>query len=130
MPLDFTAIDFETANGSSASACSVGLVKVRDEHAEHYVTFHHKGIIHGRDEFVRMLDSFHSVIGRRHDAMLGFLSEPRSIDDLAEHRFVYRPHVESSFVEPVEHRTADLHIRRMLARGEASEVEPGRFQRA
>ena len=30
MPLDFTAIDFETANGSRASACSVGLVKVRD----------------------------------------------------------------------------------------------------
>ncbi|WP_165063876.1 exonuclease domain-containing protein [Marisediminicola senii] len=29
MPLDFTAIDFETANSSSASACSVGLVKVR-----------------------------------------------------------------------------------------------------
>ncbi|MGO4105842.1 exonuclease domain-containing protein [Leifsonia sp. YAF41] len=30
MPLNFTAIDFETANSSSASACSVGLVKVRD----------------------------------------------------------------------------------------------------
>lgn len=30
MPLDFTAIDFETANHSPASACSVGLVKVRD----------------------------------------------------------------------------------------------------
>ena len=30
MPLDFTAIDFETANASNASACSVGLVKVRD----------------------------------------------------------------------------------------------------
>ncbi|MBN9606395.1 MAG: 3'-5' exonuclease [Actinomycetales bacterium] len=30
MPLDFTAIDFETANGSPASACAVGLVKVRD----------------------------------------------------------------------------------------------------
>ena len=29
MPLDFTAIDFETANNSAASACSVGLVKVR-----------------------------------------------------------------------------------------------------
>ena len=28
--LNFTAIDFETANGSAASACSVGLVKVRD----------------------------------------------------------------------------------------------------
>ena len=30
MPLDFTAIDFETANGAPASACAVGLVRVRD----------------------------------------------------------------------------------------------------
>ena len=30
MPLDFTAIDFETANGSPASPCAVGLVRVRD----------------------------------------------------------------------------------------------------
>ena len=28
--LNFTAIDFETANSSGASACSVGMVKVRD----------------------------------------------------------------------------------------------------
>jgi DNA polymerase III subunit epsilon len=28
--LDFTAIDFETANSSSASACAVGLARVRD----------------------------------------------------------------------------------------------------
>lgn len=28
--MDFTAIDFETANSSPASACSVGLVRVRD----------------------------------------------------------------------------------------------------
>jgi DNA polymerase-3 subunit epsilon len=28
--LDFTAIDFETANPSNASACAVGLVRVRD----------------------------------------------------------------------------------------------------
>lgn len=30
MPLNFTAIDFETANGSPASPCAVGLVKVVD----------------------------------------------------------------------------------------------------
>ncbi len=29
MPVDFTAIDFETANASTASACAVGLVRVR-----------------------------------------------------------------------------------------------------
>ncbi|KUF05813.1 3'-5' exonuclease [Leucobacter sp. G161] len=30
MPIDFTAIDFETANGHPSSACSVGLARVRD----------------------------------------------------------------------------------------------------
>ncbi|MDN3309732.1 3'-5' exonuclease [Microbacterium oryzae] len=30
MPLDFTAIDFETANSRPESACQVGLAKVRD----------------------------------------------------------------------------------------------------
>ncbi|MER3389630.1 MAG: exonuclease domain-containing protein [Microcella sp.] len=30
MPLNFTAIDFETANNAAASACSVGMVKVRE----------------------------------------------------------------------------------------------------
>lgn len=32
MSLDFTAIDFETANSSNASACAVGLARVRDGH--------------------------------------------------------------------------------------------------
>src|SRR5690606_35439674 len=30
VPLDFTAIDFETANSSNASACAVGLTRVRN----------------------------------------------------------------------------------------------------
>ena len=30
MPLDFTTIDFETANNHAASPCAVGLVRVRD----------------------------------------------------------------------------------------------------
>ena len=75
------------------------LVKVRDEEAEHYVTFHHKGVIDGRDAFVRLLDDFHAVIGRRHDAMLEYLAEPRTIEEMAAHRFVYRPHVELTFVD-------------------------------
>ncbi|MEZ5228373.1 MAG: MBL fold metallo-hydrolase [Acidimicrobiales bacterium] len=102
---------------------------VRDEDADYYVTFHHKGIIEGRPAFLELLDSFHAVIGRRHEAMLDFLSEPRSVEEMVEHRFVYRPHVESTFLLSVERRTADLHLARMLARQEADEVEPGRFKR-
>jgi glyoxylase-like metal-dependent hydrolase (beta-lactamase superfamily II) len=105
------------------------LAKVRDEQADFYVTFHHKGVIEGRDTFVEMIDTFTAVIGRRHEAMLEFLVEPHSIDEMRAHRFIYRPHVEMAFVESVETRSADLHVRRMLQRGEAIEVEPGRFQR-
>jgi len=104
------------------------LAKVRDEDAEFYVTFHHKGVIEGRDTFVEMIDAFTSVIGRRHDAMLDFLREPHSIDEMRQHRFIYRPHVEMAFVESVESRSAELHVQRMLRRGEAAEVAPGRYQ--
>jgi glyoxylase-like metal-dependent hydrolase (beta-lactamase superfamily II) len=105
------------------------LRRVREEDARWYVTFHHKGVIDGRSRFVEMVDSFHAVIDRRHGAMLQYLSEPRSLEDLAEHRFVYRPHVEHVFVSAVERRSAELHVARMLTRGEASEVEPGRYLR-
>jgi glyoxylase-like metal-dependent hydrolase (beta-lactamase superfamily II) len=104
------------------------LVKVRDEEADFYVTYHHKGIIEGREEFVRLLDGFHSVIGRRHDAMLEFLSEPHSIEEMVAHRFIYRPHVEMALVDAVEQRSSQMHVARMIRQGAAAEVEPGMFR--
>ncbi len=104
------------------------LNRVRDEEADFYVTFHHKGVIEGRETFVELVDAFTSVIGRRHEAMLEFLREPHTIDEMREHRFIYRPHVEMAFVESVERRSAELHVQRMLRRGEAAEVAPGRYQ--
>jgi len=103
---------------------------VRDVEADFYVTFHQKGVIEGRETFVEMLNKFHAVIGRRHDEMLAFLTEPRTLDEMAEKRFVYRPHVEIPFVETVERRTAELHVARMIERGEAVEVDDGRFRAA
>ncbi len=105
------------------------LIQVREEEAEHYVTFHHKGVISGKETFVEMCDAFTAVIARRHDAMLEFIAEPRSIDDFIATRFIYRPHVQHVFADSVERRSAELHIQRMLDRGEATEVEPGRWQR-
>lgn len=104
------------------------LERVRDEDADFYVTFHHRGVIEGRTEFLSRLTEFHDVIGRRHDEMLTFLREPRSIDELVTRRFIYRPHVEALHVDAVERRSAELHVQRMLQRGQAHEVEPGRYQ--
>ncbi len=105
------------------------LHRVRDEDADFYVTFHHKGVIEGRPLFLEMLDSFTAVIARRHDAMLDFLIEPRSIEEMAAHRFVYRPNFADPLVDYVERRSAFLHLQRMRTRGEVKEVEAGRFQR-
>jgi len=106
------------------------LAKVREEEAEFYVTFHHKGVIEGRETFVEMVDAFTAVIGRRHGAMLEFLREPRTIDEMRAHRFIYRPHVQMPFVGSVERRSAEMHVARMLRRGEAVEVDPGRYRAA
>ena len=59
--------------------------------------------------------------------MLEFLAEPHTIDDMVAHRFIYRPHVDHVFADSVERRSAEMHVQRMLRRGEAVEVEPGRF---
>lgn len=106
------------------------LRRVRDEEARFYVTFHQKGVIEGRPLFLEMVDRFASVIDRRHGEMLGFLAEPHSLDEMVSHRFIYRPHVEMEIVDAVEYRSAELHVGRMLARGEVNEVEPGRYQAA
>lgn len=106
------------------------LVQVRDEEADFYVTFHHKGIIESRDEFVAMLDAFEAVIPRRHEAMLDFLAEPHTIDDMVTNRFIYRSHVDHTFADSVERRCAEMHVARMLRRGEAAEVDPGVYRAA
>ena len=114
---------------SSLEQFEDSLRKVRDEEADFYVTFHHKGIIEGRAAFLELVDGFHAVIDRRHQAMLDFLAEPRTLDQLAEHRFVYRPHVEGTHIPSIERRTAGMHVEQMVRRGEALEVETGRFRR-
>ena len=104
------------------------LIEVRDERAEYYVTFHHRGVIEGRERFLELLDTFHAVIPRRHQAMLDFLAEPHTIDDMVAHRFIYRPHVQHVFAESVERRCAAMHVQRMLVRDEAVELSPGLYQ--
>jgi len=101
--------------------------QVREEDAEFYVTFHQKGIIEGRPQFIEMIDKFLDVIPRRHREMLDYLSEPRSLDDLMLHRFMYRAHVPAGFADRAEMRCAELHVQRMLARGEAEATDDGRY---
>lgn len=61
MPLDFTAIDFETANNSAASACSVGMVKVRDGRVVDTAYWLIRPP-HGHDEFLEWNVRIHGIM--------------------------------------------------------------------
>ena len=62
------------------------------------------------------------------DYALGQTAIP--LDDLAHHRFLYRPHVELSFVFQVERRSARFHVEKLMGQGRVVEAEPGRFRAA
>lgn len=95
--------------------------------ARWYGTFHQKGVIEGAEEFRSRLAAYRGVIERRDGALLEFLTEPRSVAAVAEHRLVYRPHVDGSHVTTVEARTAEQHIARLVAAGTVVAVQPGTF---
>ena len=103
------------------------LAFARTLEARWYATFHHIGVVEGRAAFVEKLDRYAAVIADRERRLLEYLAEPHSLDEIAAHRFVYRPKDPVSFAEPVERRSMSQHVDRLVATGALREVEPGRF---
>lgn len=106
------------------------LAKVRAIEARWYATFHHIGVIEGRAAFVERLDRFAAVIRSREERLLAFLAEPRTLDDIARHQFVYRPKDAVPWADPVERRSMSQHLARLLRQGRISECEPSSFRAA
>jgi glyoxylase-like metal-dependent hydrolase (beta-lactamase superfamily II) len=105
------------------------LARVRDIDARWYATFHHIGVVEGRAPFVERLDRFTAVIGAREERLLAFLVEPRTLDEIVAHRFVYRPGDAVPFADDVERRSMRQHLDRLCANGQARTMESGRFCR-
>jgi glyoxylase-like metal-dependent hydrolase (beta-lactamase superfamily II) len=106
------------------------LARVREIEARWYATFHHVGVLDGRAAFLERLDRYAAVIGRREERLLAFLAEPRTLGQIAAHRFVYRPEDAVPFAEPVERRSMAQHLARLVRGGRVRELEPGRFRAA
>lgn len=104
------------------------LALARGLEARWYATFHHVGVLEGRAAFLERLDRFEAVIRSREQRLLAFLGEPHSLDEIARHRFVYRPEDAIPYAEPVERRSMEQHVARLLVAGRVREEEPGRFR--
>jgi glyoxylase-like metal-dependent hydrolase (beta-lactamase superfamily II) len=103
------------------------LERVRELDARYYATFHHIGVLEGRAAFLERLDRFSAVIRDRERRLLDYLAEPRTLDEIAEHRFVFRPKDPVAFAVAVERRSMAQHVDQLLEAGRVSQVEPDRF---
>jgi glyoxylase-like metal-dependent hydrolase (beta-lactamase superfamily II) len=98
--------------------------------ARWYATFHHIGVLDGRAAFLQRLDRFAAVIATREERLLDFLAEPRTLDEIVAHRFVYRPQDDVPFAAAVERRSMAQHLDRLARSGRVHEIDAGRYQAA
>jgi len=102
---------------SDLEAFERSLQAVPEIDAAVWVSFHHVGVIEEREVFRAKLDRFSGKVVERERALIDFLRSPRTLADLIAHRFLYPPHVNLPFVDAVERRTIEQHLRRLLAQG-------------
>lgn len=113
---------------SSLEDFEYSLALVRGLDARWYATFHHVGVLEGRAAFLARLDRFAAMIGDRERRLLDFLEEPRSLAEIATHRFVYRPGDAIPWADAVERRSMSQHLERLVRAGRVVEVESGRWR--
>lgn len=114
--------------GGSLSAFLQSIERCASIEARWYGTFHQKGVIEGADNFLEQLRRYRDVIVDRDRRLLEFLIVPRTVDEIASHRLVYRPHVDEPYVGPIEKRTAQRHVARLLELGAIAREEPGVYR--
>jgi len=103
------------------------LERVRGIDAAWYHTFHHIGVL-DRPAFEARLDRFEAKILEREAALLAFLAEPRTMDEIVTHRFVYRPGTGPPMVEVVERRSMGMHLDRLVGGGRVEALGPDRYR--
>ena len=102
---------------SDLEAFERSLELVRGMEAKHYVTGHHIGLLADRDAFLGRLDRYVARIVDREARLLDYLGEPRTMEDIVAHRFIYRPHDQGAGISKVERRSAELHLARLERAG-------------
>ena len=104
-------------NWSNLEDFEASIEKLKFIDVENWLTFHHKGLIESRDQFLHMLDAFSNMIDFREQNLLKFIESPRTMDQIVEHRFVYRPGTGGEMVDQIERRSMGMHLTRLIRDG-------------
>ena len=105
------------------------LAALRELRPRHWATFHHVGVLDDPAAFAERLARVSGRIAEREARLLAFLRDvPRTLDEIARHRCVYRPEDDVAWADPVERRSMAQHLARLQAAGRVREEEPGRYR--
>ena len=103
---------------SSLAAFRRTLETIAELPARAWVTYHHKGVIADRAKFLRLLGAFKEKIALRERAILGALAtQPRSLDALVAHRFLYPVDYSEVYIDDAERKTILEHLDELIASG-------------
>ncbi len=102
---------------SDLEAFERSLEQVRGVQAAHYLSGHHIGLLDDRAAFLGRLDRYVDRIADREGRLLEYLQQPRTMDDIVAHRFVYRPRDRGEGIAKAERRSAQLHLDRLERAG-------------
>ena len=118
-------IELSTFGPYYADGCSsladfrTTLRRVADVPARVWVTSHHKGVITERQTFLDLLRAFGEKIDVRARAILEELGKgPRTLEQLAEHRFLYPKGHQDIWVEDVERMNLRQHLGELTGNGQ------------
>ncbi len=104
------------------------LRRLRPLEAAYYLTGHHIGLLHGREAFLARLDRYEAKLRERESRLLEFLVVPRTIDEVVEHRFIYRPQDDRPGIDHAERQSMGQHIERLVRDRRVVGVEAGRYR--
>lgn len=104
------------------------LARLPDLPASVWITYHHKGVVTDRDEFVEALGAFEARLDEREARLLQMLADgPRTVHDLVQERLVYPRQFREPWVECVEQRFIEQHLEELMAAGRLVCGDDGRF---
>ncbi len=114
---------------SSLVSFEKSIERLKHIDARWWLTFHHKGLFEPREHFLLKLEQYGGVIKSRERRLLEFLAEPRSMDEIVAHRFVYRPGVvDGNMVDNTERRSMARHLERLLQSGTVIAMDDSRYR--
>lgn len=103
---------------SSLTAFRRTLADIAHIPASCWITSHHKGVIRDRAEFLQLLAAFTARLDAREARLDALLREgPRTLDQLARSRIVYRPEAAELWIESAERRSIEQHLTEWIQQG-------------